>query len=68
MFQAVVCIVCREVCDCMAVNRRPRQSVFDNTVPSVIFRPMKDDLTEEWINYIMWNLMIWTLLLLLLGW
>ena len=54
----MVCIVCREVCDCTAVNTRPRHSVFDNTVPSVIFRPMKDDVTEEMINYIMRNLMI----------
>jgi hypothetical protein len=35
-----------------------RQRVFENSVLSVIFGPMKDEVTEDWINYIMRNLMI----------
>jgi hypothetical protein len=41
----------------LKLREEHRQRVFENTVLIVIFGPMKDEVTEEWINYIMRNLM-----------
>jgi hypothetical protein len=35
-----------------------KQRVSEKSVQSVIFGPMKNKVTEEWMNYIMRNLMI----------
>jgi hypothetical protein len=42
----------------LKLRKEHRQKVFENSMLIVIFGPMKDEVTEEWINYIMRNLMI----------
>ena len=42
----------------LKLREERRQKVLENSVLSVIIWPMKDDATEEYINYMMTNLMI----------